>query len=235
MTKSDLEKWRFRAPFVIVSNAIIPIVIVFTKNTDLETKIIQTLVLPVSWLIAFFYSAMKLRNSEWFRELDRHVGALIRNELLALIPDVLQVTEEERERLRKKEIWKKLTGVFWEAIDSDSELVRQKEHFYANGVFYTAAIDLYIILPMTSIVYSCLWIYKHEVMFLIYSCICLAVGVLSRFLILPSCRQRHLELSSEQLDLLKRKKRDFISDRFHDIVIEWREGQAAKPADAGDA
>ena len=234
MTKSDLEKWRFRAPLLIVSNAIIPIVIVLVRDADMETKIIQSAILPLSWVIAFFYSAMKLRNTEWFRELDRHVGALIRAELIALIPDALEITQQEKERLRKKEIWKKLTGVFWEAIDSDPELVRQKEHFYANGVFYTTAVDLYIILPITSIVYSCLCLYNQDLLFLIYSGICLAVGILSRVLILPSCRRRHLELSHEQLSLLRRRKAGFISDRFREIVSDWRTERSAQGADGRD-
>jgi hypothetical protein len=46
--------------------------------------------------------------------------------------------------------------------------------------------------------------------------------LLSRLLVLPSCRKWHLELSSEQLDLLKRKKKDFIRDRFREIIVEWR-------------
>jgi len=229
MTKSDLEKWRFRTPFFIVSTAVIPIVIVLFGNPDAETRIIQFLVLPVSWLFAFFYSAMKLRDKKWHRELDQHVGAQIRAELLPLIPDSLGVTEEEKERLKKWEIFKKLTGVFWEAIDSDDELVRQKEHFYANGVYYTAAIDLYIISPGMSLIYFCVWLLTGDALLVIGGFLCLLVAPLSRIVLLPRIRQHHLDLSNEQLDQVKRKKRDFISDRFRSIVIEWRAEKAAEP------
>jgi len=228
MTKSGLEKWRFLAPYLIVSNAVIPIVIAFVADMDRQTKIIQVVVLPVSLVFAFIYSMMSLRDPEWYRELNRHVVAQIRTELLGLIPVSLAVTKAEKDKLSEREIWKKLTGVFWEAIDSDPELVRHKEHFYANGVFYTTAIDICILLPAVSLIYSFLWLYRQEPLFLICSAACLGLGLLSWVLFLPSRRKRHLELSREQLDLLKRKKKDFIQDRFRDIVTEWRVEKAAQ-------
>ena len=204
-------------------------------DLDRQTKVIQFVVLPASLIIAFFYSMMRLRDSEWFRELDRHVGALIRTELISLIPADLDITDDEKSHLRDKEIWKKLTGVFWEAIDSDSELVKQKEHFYANGIFYTTAIDLYILLPVVSLLYSGLWFYRQVPLFLICSIACIAIGLVSRVFFLPSRRRRHLELSGEQLDLLKRRKRDFISERFRNIVTEWRVEKAVQQEARGDA
>ena len=229
MTKSDLEKWRFRAPYFIVSNAAIPLVIGFISDMDAQAKMIQLVVVPVSLGIAFVYSMVRLRDSEWYRELNRHVAALIRSELLALIPAELQVTDDERRRLSEKEIWKKLTGVFWEAIDSDAELKEQKQHFYANGVFYTSAIDLYILLPPFSLLYSGLYLYRQEPLFIIWATVCVFVAVLSRALFVPSRRKRHLELSGEQLDLLKRKKREFVSDRYSEIVTDWRQEMEAQP------
>jgi hypothetical protein len=230
VNKSDLEKWRFHAPLLIVSNALIPIAVAFVKDLDLVTKVSAVVLLPLSWMVAYFYSAMRLRNFYWLRELDRHVGAQIRSELVSLVPADLDITDQEKERLREKEIWKKLTGVFWEAIDSDAQLVRQKEHFYANGVFYSTAVDLYVILTVTSIIYSALGICTQQSLFTLFSGIWLAVGVLSRLLILPSCRKRHLELSREQLDLLKRVKHDFVSERFRDIILGWRSTQRAAPS-----
>jgi hypothetical protein len=222
MTKSDLEKWRFSVPFLVASAAALPIVALLFKDPVAEAKVIKFAVLPACWLAAYLYSAMKLRNTHWFRELNAHVTEQIRTELIKLVPSDLEVTQEEKKELREKEIWKKLTGVFWEAVDSDSDLIRHKEHFYANGVFYTTAIDLYIVLTCAAIIYLGLCWYLQDFRFFVGAFISLVVALLSRFLVLPSCRKWHLELSSEQLDLLKRKKRDFVRDRFREIVVEWR-------------
>jgi len=227
MTKSVLEKWRFRVPFLVVSAAMLPIIVLLLKDSDVEAKVIKFLVLPACWLAAYFYSAIKLRNTHWFRELNAHVTEQIRTELIKLVPSDLEVTQEEKVELREKEIWKKLTGVFWEAVDSDTDLIQHKEHFYANGVFYTTAIDLYIVLTWVSMMYLGLYWYFQDSHFFVGALVCLVVALLSRFLVLPSCRRLHLELSSEQLDLLKRKKNDFIRDRFREIVVEWRKERQA--------
>ena len=55
---------------------------------------------------------------------------------------------------------------------------------------------------------------------------------MGRVLFLPSRRERHLELSREQLDMLKRKKRQFISDRFREIVTDWRIEKTAQQSAA---
>lgn len=227
MTKSNLEKWRFCVPFLVVSAAVLPIVVLLVNDPDVEAKVIKFAVLPVCWLAAYFYSAMKLRNTCWFRELNAHVTDQIRTELIKLVPSDLEVTQKEEAKLREKEIWKKLTGVFWEAVDSDTELIRHKEHFYANGILYTTAIDLYIILTLVSMIYLALYWYLRDSLFFVAVLVCVVVALLSRFLVLPRCRKRHLELSSEQLDLLKRKKKDFIRDRFREIVVEWRKERQA--------
>lgn len=227
MTKSDLEKWRFRAPFIIVSCTLIPLIYIYVQDASSQERIIQTVVTPGCYIFAFFYSAMKLRNPLWSRELSKYVGAQIRTSLVELVPTDLNVTAEEKRQLKEKEIWKKLTGVFWEAIDSDASLVRQKEHFYANGVFYTASIDLFLILPFIALIYLAFYLIQPNTLFLVFAASCLLVSVLSRCLVLPRCRKRHLELSSEQLEFLKRNKKDFVSGKFRQIILEWRASQTS--------
>lgn len=224
MTKSELDKWRFRAPFLIMSTTLVPIAVALIIDAATQTKVIQIVIIPMCLFMAYVYSAMKWRGYYWRRELDSHVGEKIRSELLALLPGDLNTTDAERQRLREQAVYRKLTGVFWEAIDGDEELRRHKEHFYANGALYTTAIDLYIILLPISLVYSILSMLtpRHSLLFILVSVACLVVSVISRSLIVPACRKRHLELSDEQLDLLKRKRRDFVVERYRDIVTEWR-------------
>jgi len=222
MTKSDLDKWRFFAPFMIVSSTLIPLIYAFVMDADLVVKNIQIVLTPICYIIAFFYSAMKLRNPYWIRELDKYVGSQIKTELIKLVPDDLNITDEEKKRLKEKEIWKKLTGVFWEAIDSDPILIKQKEHFYSNGVLYTTSIDLFLILPFVALIYVILYFFKTNTLFLCFGILCFLVALLSKYLALPSCRKRHLELSTEQIELLRRNKKDFIARKFKEIILEWR-------------
>jgi len=222
MIKSDLESWRFRAPFLIVSTTLIPLVYVLIKDTTLEEKIIQCIITPVSFILAFFYSAMKIRNFYWFKELGKYVGVQIKTELIKLVPEDLNITDMEKNELIQKEIWKKLTGVFWEAVDSSPELIAQKEHFYINGIYYTTSIDIILILPLISLFYIGLHLFMPNHLFLYFGICCLIVSILSRIFALPQCRKYHLELSKEQLDFLRRNKKEFISGRFKEIILEWR-------------
>lgn len=222
MTKSDLDKWRFTAPFFIVSSTLIPLIYFYITDAELSIKIIQIIVTPLCYILAFFYSALKLRNILWTRELNKYVGAQIKSELIKLVPDDLNITTEEKKKLEEKEIWEKLTGVFWEAIDNDPILVKQKEHFYANGILYTTSIDLFIILPFVGLVYLILYFLKTNSLFLCFCILCSLVALLSKYCAIPSCRKRHLELSSEQLNLLKRNKKDFIASKFRQLIQEWR-------------
>jgi hypothetical protein len=223
MTKSDLDKWRFRVPFIIVSSTIIPFFIcVIIKDADLEVKIIQYVITPASFIFAFFYSAMKLRKYCWYRELNKYVGAQIKDELIKLVPADLKCSDEEKLKLKEKEIWQKLYGVFWEAIDSEPNLVKNKEHFYANGALYTTSIDVYIILLFFGLIYILLYFIIANALLLLFGVLCLIVALLSKCLALPSCRRHHLELSSEQLNYLRRNKKDFIANKFRQIIQEWR-------------
>ena len=229
MIKSDLEKWRLRAPFYIVSTTLLPFVyIFFSEVKDSEVKIIQSIITFICFIFAFFYTAMKMRNRFWIPELEKYVGLQIKTELIKLAPDDLQIKDEERKELVEKEIWKKLTGVFWEAIDSDPTLCAQKEHFYVNGVLYTTSIDMFLILPFISVINVVAFnFFRANPLFLYSAIMCLVITLISRYLALPSCRKRHLELSNEQLDFLRRKKKKFISNRFREIILEWRSKKEA--------
>jgi hypothetical protein len=50
----------------------------------------------------------------------------------------------------------------------------------------------------------------------------IAIALASKHLALPRIRARHLELSVEQLDLLRREQLEFVSGRFREIISGWR-------------
>jgi hypothetical protein len=182
-----------------------------------------TLVLPVvAGLIGLLYSVFHLRDWLWKEEKRQWVGKQIRQEFLKMIPPDLNVTPEERRRLENEEIQKELGGVFWEAIDGYPELVAQKQFFYKNGFLYTCAIDAALILPFFAVLYYGAFLFGLGSIHPFFATVCLLVAWLACSFGVPKYRRRHLRLSSDQLDLIRRCRRDFVEQRFREIVTEWR-------------
>jgi hypothetical protein len=162
---------------------------------------------------------LKVPEPRWKREMDQYVGAQIRNSLISLVPSELAITPAERERLANSEIYKKLTGVFWEAIDQDDVLSKLKEHFYSNGIVYSTAIDVFLLFLPFGFCYVIEWLIVSDTVLLYPAGFLIFVALISRWIAIPRARRRHLELSAEQLDLLKRRKGDFVGERFRQIVM----------------
>jgi len=51
-----------------------------------------------------------------------------------MVPKDLAVTESEKQDLLQREIFRELTGVFWEAVDRSERPRSHKEYFYSNGI-----------------------------------------------------------------------------------------------------
>jgi hypothetical protein len=145
MTKSDLFTWRKRAPVFIFGVCLLPWVVLNAKNLD-EAKLLSELLLPIIAVIAgFFYVGLDFSRSRWKSEQEAHVGKQIREALIDMVPKDLGVTESEKKALSEREVYKDLTGVFWEAVDGNESLRSLKEHFFANGIVYSVSIDVYLI------------------------------------------------------------------------------------------
>ena len=218
MTLSDLGKLRLTAPFVIAEACAVPYVILESGST-LAAGLIAL-------VVAGIYVSFGLRNILWRRETDKYVGSQIRETLLALIPADLQVTDDEKATLSREDIFKQLTGVFWEAIDRDTQLTAHKQHFYRNGFVYTTAIDTAILSLLGGVVYLGVSVWQQEAGVAAVGVGMVVVSALAYLVALPSARQRHLSLSAEQLDLLRRNQRDFIEARFREIILARRAGRA---------
>ena len=50
----------------------------------------------------------------------------------------------------------------------------------------------------------------------------IAIALASRIFVTPRKRDRHLALSAEQLELLRREQSGFVSNRFREIIAGWR-------------
>jgi hypothetical protein len=220
VTLSELKRHRVLVPFGIFQICAVPLGF-FTKDEPfglIGFSLTQSLALVAT----FFYVGLDVRGWFWRREIDKHVGQQIRDRLLALIPADLSVTALEIQQLREWEVFKKLTGVFWEAIDRDEQLTRHKQHFYANGIIYTTSLDVYLIALGAALVYAVTCLITWRLELLPWAVIAIALSLASRLLVTPSARRRHVQLSHEQLDLLERNQRDFVQSRFREIVTEWR-------------
>jgi hypothetical protein len=222
MTHETLGKWRLWAPGFICTAAATPAVFFSPIQEANRGSVLQYLLPLVAGVVGVLYSALHLRDWLWKSENEAWVGQQIRQEFLKMIPSDLNVTPEERKRLEDKEIHKTLGGVFWESIDGYPELAAQKEFFYQNGFLYTSAIDAALILPFFAVVYYVAFFIGYGRIHSFFASVCLLVAWVACYFVIPKCRRRHLALSSEQLDLIRRRRRDFVEQRFREIITEWR-------------
>jgi hypothetical protein len=218
MTKGELDTWRKRVPLFILVIGLTPWAIVSGRSID-EAKFLVPMLAVV---LAFFYVGTNPGRSLWKKEMEAHVGRQIREALLDMIPSDLGVTQPEKEQLSQREIYRDLTGVFWEAVDNNALLRAQKEHFYSNGILYSTSIDVYILSAIFALAYAVQYSLTSNVAFAWIAVVCAAVSLGSKFIVMPSRRERHLELSAEQLDLLRREQGDFVANRFRQIISSWR-------------
>lgn len=221
MTHAELDKWRKYVPFLIFGFCILPWFLVRSKSLA-DAKVANEIIVPILALTAaFFYVGFDIRRSRWKAEVSAHVGRQIQNALLDLVPKDLAVTENEMHDLQR-EVFKELTGVFWEAIDQSEVLRSHKEHFYSNGIIYSTSIDVFLICAFAGFVYAVTSLVTGKPDLAYVGASFIAIALASRLFVTPRARKRHLALSDEQLDLLRRNQRDFVSNRFREIIVSWR-------------
>ncbi|MGH9689779.1 MAG: hypothetical protein ACRD4C_01510 [Candidatus Acidiferrales bacterium] len=216
MTLSDLNAWRKRAPWFIFIVCLLPWFWIKSKSPD------KTIVSVAALILTYFYVGADFRSSMWEKELDAHVKQQVRQVLLDMVPQDLAVTESEKRELLQRQIFGKLTGVFWEAIDQSQELRAHKEHFYSNGIVYSTSIDVFLICGSAGLVYAVASLVTRKPDLAYVSAFSIAIALASRGFITPRRRERHLALSAEQLELIRRKESVFVSNRFREIILSWR-------------
>jgi hypothetical protein len=133
MTLDSLQSRRKALPFLIAIACILPLLV---HSGGLQPVLLRysLAALAIGLTVPFFYVTLKLREPRWNREQEEHVRAQIRSSLITLIPKDLNVTAEEKNQLESAEIYKTLSGVFWDTINQDELLRAQKEQFYFKWV-----------------------------------------------------------------------------------------------------
>jgi hypothetical protein len=226
MTLSELDKWRWRVPWFVFALCAIPWIWIGTRSVE-KTKLYAETVVPIlSCIATFLYVGSSFRQSRWKKEIRDHVGVQIRQTLIDMVPNDLAVTNDERNELLDREILRELTGVFWEGIDDSPKLQNLKEHFYSNGIVYSTSMDVFVIAGYAGIVYLISLAITRQTDFGIAGLLLISLSLISRFVVLPNRRDRHLTLSREQLDLLQREQPQFIDRRFREIIAAWRDARA---------
>jgi hypothetical protein len=221
MTLEQLHWWRRMVPFGIATGCILPFVISQNSLDDAE-RINQVIVPAIAAIIAFLYIGLQVREVIWKPEREK-LGPRIRAALFVLLPNDLDVTPDEWMVLHG-ETYKRLNGVFWEAVDRDPHLRAQKQHFYSNGIVYTTAIDAFLICGLSAVCYIVAYFFvsPRQIALLVWAGVLVVLAFLSWALILPGARKKHFALSDEQLDLVRRHQKEFIENRFRDIVLTHR-------------
>jgi pimeloyl-ACP methyl ester carboxylesterase len=217
MTLNALQLWRKAIPFVISVVCVVPWI-----GARAQSMRECALILTFALAIAFLYVILNIPGPRWEQEMETHVRAQIRSNLITLVPENLYVTSAEREQLANSEIFKELTGIFWEEIDHNKILRSHKQHFYSNGFAYSTAVDGFLSCIVFGVCYAIAWMILKDIKLLFSAVGLIVVGVICRWLAIPTSRQRHLALSREQLALLKTERGQFIADRFRLIVLKWR-------------
>jgi hypothetical protein len=87
---------------------------------------------------------------------------------------------------------------------------------------YSTSIDIYILGVLIALPYAVASLLMFRSDFSYVAASFIAIALASRAIVTPSRRKRHLELSEEQLDFLRRERSDFVSKRFRDIIVGWR-------------
>jgi hypothetical protein len=222
MSFSELSTWRKRVPWFIFALCAFPWVWLKSRNLE-ETKLYSETIVPVVAVIAaYVYVGSDFRRTLWTKEIESHVGNQIRQALLEMVPRDLEVTEAEKQGLAQQKIIKELTGVFWEAVDRNENLRAHKDHFYSNGIVYSTSIDVFLICGFMSFVYATAAVIQMRSDLAYAGAFLIAIALTSRYFITPRKRMRHLELSAEQLEILRAEESEFVSNRFREIIWEWR-------------
>jgi hypothetical protein len=222
MTLADLDRFRSRAPFVITVTCCLPAIFIGVPRLS-DVQLINGLLAPaIAIIIAALYVGLDIRNPLWLYETSSIIGPQIKTALLQLLPEELHVSEQEKLVLARDDLFKQLTGVFWEAVDRDDQLKAHKPHFYKNGAKYTTSIDVFILCALSGILYLAAYLVTQQLACLLVGLFLVLLAIISRTLALPGFRSRHLRLSEEQLDLLRRNQKKFVQSRFKEIVLARR-------------
>ena len=221
MTLSELKQRRRAMPYWIAIACATPAVALIYLDTEAFQKV-QVIVALMALIFAFGYNGFGVRDRYWQRENENYVGQTIRNGLITLIPDSADVTPAEEVKIREWEIFKQLTGVFWEAVDSDERISRYKPHFYENGFLYTTAIDAWIVTSISGLGYTIWAIASGNFFALLVAVFLILVSVTSRYVFVVRYRKAHVSMAAEQIDLIQRLKGKEVSERFLNLIIEMR-------------
>jgi hypothetical protein len=175
-------------------------------------------------MFGIVYALLDVRGKLWKAEQRDYVGEQIRRAILELAPKNLKLTIAEEQLIRDRTMGR-LGGIFWEAVETDDVLKSHKEHFYSNGFLYTVSFDTLIIGIIAGMVYSFAY-YKTQYDWFEWAALfSMGAGLFALFVGIPQSRARHLELSREQLTMLRERQGKFVTEKVTAIITEHRKNK----------
>jgi hypothetical protein len=220
--RTELRKWRRKSPAIIAGFCGIPLAWHLGWIVA-DREVAFNLLLPVgAFIVSYAYEAVDIRGALWKEEMASHVGAKIKDRIIAYVPVDLAATPEEIKVLREEKIMRRMNGVFWEIIDQDDRLRINKDTFYENGKYYTTAFDLFIICGILGYVYLFGLYFENSIFYLLTAIGLIAISMIAWYWLIPKFRLRHLKLSEEQLEQLVRYHEQRMQAEFRSILAEMR-------------
>lgn len=227
MTLSELVKSRQTVPYVIAGIGLLPLLIVGQPAPE-GGGITKPLVAGLSIAIAFFYSLFGVRDVVWDYELDKKIHPLIKRGILRLVPADLDMTDEELAEVSRRDILKKNTGIFWETVDGNPRLSELKQHHYANGHKYTAAIDAVLLCGLAAVLYLVYFLVSFRTAWLGVAVVYAIISFGAYQIALLRYRRRHQEITQEQVERLEQLCKAPVQDRLRAIVLQRRAARSTE-------
>ncbi len=220
--RADLRKWRFMSPGCIAGLSVAPMAWQL-GIFQLNEKLVWSLLVPAfGVVVSFLYEILDIRGPLWREEMERYVGKQIKDFITDMIPPDLHVTDTELLKLREEKIMRRLTGIFWETVDSDDQLSSHKEAFYNIGKYYSSAFDIFIICGLIGYAYY-FTIYSLGFLFSAAAgAAFLAIALCAWYQLIPICRERMLAISREQLEQLRRRQLGTVQAQIRESILEIR-------------
>jgi len=225
MTREELMKWRRNAPRAIASFAVVPLAYRLGFFASMEKFLLNILLPAFGYAFWLVYDAMGPREALWNREMDEHINSRILKRIEALYPADLGLSPEEREFLRQHELKNRISGVFWETIDKDQELKDTKPWFFENGLRYSTAFDLFIILGLFGFAYLVGLMFSPSAFYVIVALAYMLSAIVAWYCLIPLYRRKHQALSDEQMAMIVRKRGAAVAETVTEIIAKRRSGR----------
>jgi len=229
MKYETLKQRRLITPGVIGAALTFPAACYVGLSKEIPWGWVSLGAIATSVVYAAIYDGLAIRKLCWDFEQRDYVGEQIKGAMLDLVPKDLILSSDEVELIRQRTEGA-VGGLFWSAIDSDAILKQQKEMFYEVGYAYSTCFDVLILGFFLGLANIVAFAFTEYVPFVLGG-IAGMIAAFFAFVFIPRYRKQMLQISREQLVMLRELKGEELSRKLREILAEYRISKqlAAKP------